>query len=38
MTSFVPKELKVALINKIRSCHFTIQTVKIYIKGTNFPK
>ena len=38
MTSFVPNELKIAPINKNKGCHFTILKVKIYIKGTNFPK
>ena len=36
MTSFVPNELKVALINKNKS-HFTILKVEIYIKGSNVP-
>ena len=38
MISFVPSELKIALVNKNKSCHFTILKVDIYIKGTNVPK
>ena len=38
MTSFVPNELKIALINKNKSCHFTILKVEINIKRINFPK
>ena len=38
MIRFVPNKLKVALINKNKSCHLTILKVEIHIKGTNFPK
>ena len=31
MTSFVANELKIALINKNKSCHFTILKIEIYI-------
>ena len=31
MTSFVANELKIALINKNKSCYFTILKVEIYI-------
>ena len=31
MTSFVANELKIALINKNKSCYFTVLKVEIYI-------
>ena len=33
MIRFVPNKLKVALINKNKSCHLTILKVEIHIKG-----